>query len=146
MPRRIAREDLLAEIHPSEIDAPDTAKKAQAGQFVVIRADAREECMPLTVAGWDSAKSTPTVAFTEAGRPTPAPAAPRAQGRFTCLQCLLGMPTLSPCTEGLVPSEGGLRSAGSGLMGTAIDPMWNTPQLGPRGITIDRVRAALAAA
>jgi len=93
--RRIAREDLLAETHPFEIDAPDTARKAQAAQFVVIRADAREECMPLTVAGWDGAKSTATVVFVEAGRTTPKPAAPKARDPFAISSCLLGMPTLT---------------------------------------------------
>jgi len=33
----VTREDLTPEIHLFEIMAPDVAKKAQAGQFVVIR-------------------------------------------------------------------------------------------------------------
>lgn len=71
MCRRIAEEDLIPETHPFEIDAPDIAGKAQAAQFVVVRVDETEKCMPLTVAGWDRDKGTVTVVFVEAGR-TPA--------------------------------------------------------------------------
>ena len=37
-----------------EIDAPLIAKKAEPGQFIILRVDENGERIPLTVAGYDS--------------------------------------------------------------------------------------------
>ena len=51
---RIVRKKVL---NPSvvmmDIEAPYVAKKAQAGQFIILRADDEGERIPLTVAGFD---------------------------------------------------------------------------------------------
>ncbi|MDP3878724.1 MAG: hypothetical protein Q8Q07_00250, partial [Dehalococcoidales bacterium] len=49
----LLREDLAPKIHMFKIAAPDVARKAQAGQFVVIRIDEKGERIPLTIADWD---------------------------------------------------------------------------------------------
>ncbi len=68
---RIARrEDLTPEIHLFEIEAPQVARKAQAGQFVVVRVDETGERIPLTVADWDREQGTVTVVFMEVGKTT----------------------------------------------------------------------------
>ena len=36
-----------------EVDAPAVAKKAEPGQFVILRTDADGERIPLTVSGYD---------------------------------------------------------------------------------------------
>ena len=36
-----------------DIEAPFVAKKAQAGQFIILRVDGEGERIPLTVAGYD---------------------------------------------------------------------------------------------
>ncbi len=64
------REDLTPEIHLFEIAAPEVARKAQAGQFVVIRADEKGERIPLTIADWNRDRGTVTVVFMEVGKTT----------------------------------------------------------------------------
>lgn len=53
-----------------EIEAPFVAKKAQAGQFVILRADERGERIPLTIAGSDVKRGTVTVIFQIVGGAT----------------------------------------------------------------------------
>ncbi len=66
----VHREDLTPAIHLFEIDAPAVAKKAQAGQFVVLMVDEKGERFPLTIAGWDREKGTVTIVFMEVGMTT----------------------------------------------------------------------------
>ncbi len=49
----LAREDLTPDIHLFKIQAASVAKKAQAGQFVIVRNDEKGERIPLTIADWD---------------------------------------------------------------------------------------------
>ena len=51
-----------------ELEAPEIAKRAKAGQFVVIRIDEKGERIPLTIA--DSSKKTITIVFLVAGKTT----------------------------------------------------------------------------
>ena len=64
------REDLAPRIHLFRIDAPAVARKAQAGQFVVIRIDEKGERIPLTIADWNREEGTVTVVFMEVGTTT----------------------------------------------------------------------------
>ena len=41
-----------------EIEAPAVAKKAQPGQFIILRVDEEGERIPLTVGGYDREKGT----------------------------------------------------------------------------------------
>ncbi len=50
-----------------EIEAPEVARKAKAGQFVIIRLDEEGERVPLTVADLDLEKGTVTVIIQELG-------------------------------------------------------------------------------
>lgn len=52
------------------IEAPFIAKKAQAGQFVILRAEERGERIPLTIAGTDKSKGTVAVIFQVVGGAT----------------------------------------------------------------------------
>jgi len=52
------------------MDAPAVARKAQAGQFVVIRIDEHGERIPLTIADWNREEGTVTVVFMEVGTTT----------------------------------------------------------------------------
>jgi len=51
-----------------EIEAPDIAKKAKAGQFIILRIDEKGERVPLTIA--DSSKKTITIVFLVVGKTT----------------------------------------------------------------------------
>lgn len=53
-----------------EIDAPFVAKKAQAGQFIILRVDEKGERIPLTVADYDREKGTITIIFQIVGGST----------------------------------------------------------------------------
>ncbi len=53
-----------------EIEAPALAKKARAGQFVIVRLNEKSERIPLTLANWDAAAGTITIIFQHAGRST----------------------------------------------------------------------------
>ena len=46
-----------------EIDAPLVAKKAEAGQFIILRANDEGERIPLTIADYDREKGTVTIIF-----------------------------------------------------------------------------------
>ena len=53
-----------------EIDAPFVAKKAQAGQFIILRVDEDGERIPLTVADYDREAGTVTIIFQIVGATT----------------------------------------------------------------------------
>ena len=64
------REDLTPDIHLYKFHAPEVARKARPGQFIVIRIDERGERIPLTVADWDEKEGSVTVVCMEVGTTT----------------------------------------------------------------------------
>jgi ferredoxin--NADP+ reductase len=70
MYRILAREDLTSDIHLFKVEAPAIARKAQAGQFVIVRSDEKAERIPLTIAGWDKGEGSVTIVFMEVGSTT----------------------------------------------------------------------------
>jgi ferredoxin--NADP+ reductase len=52
------------------LDAPLIARKAKAGQFVIVRIDEPGERIPLTMADFDAEKGTITIIFQEVGKST----------------------------------------------------------------------------
>jgi len=63
----ISRETLVPNNHLFKVEAPAVARKAQAGQFVVIMIDEKGERIPLTIAGWDREEGSITIVFMEVG-------------------------------------------------------------------------------
>ncbi len=55
-----------------DIEAPFVARKAQAGQFVILRAEEDGERIPLTIAGYDRAAGTVKIIFQIVGATTAA--------------------------------------------------------------------------
>ena len=53
-----------------EVEAPLIAKKAQAGQFIILRVDEYGERTPLTIADYDREKGTVTIIFQKVGLTT----------------------------------------------------------------------------
>ena len=53
-----------------KIKAPMVAKKAVAGQFIILRIDEKGERIPLTIADYDRKEGTITVIFMEVGKTT----------------------------------------------------------------------------
>lgn len=53
-----------------DIEAPLVARKAEAGQFIILRVDEKGERIPLTVAGYDRKKGTVKIIFQIVGAST----------------------------------------------------------------------------
>jgi len=68
--RIVSRETLATKIHLFKIEAPAIARKALAGQFVVVRIDEKGERIPLTLADWDDKEGSVTLVFMEVGATT----------------------------------------------------------------------------
>ena len=67
MHKIIAKKELASKIKLLEIEAPEIAAKAQAGQFVILRLDEVGERFPLTLVDWNKEKGTITLIFLEVG-------------------------------------------------------------------------------
>lgn len=65
--RILHKEELAKEVTQIIVEAPQVAKKAQAGQFAVVVIDENSERVPLTLADWDKTKGTITLIFQKVG-------------------------------------------------------------------------------
>ena len=70
MYRIIKKEVLAPTLDLFDIEAPLVAKKAQAGQFIILRIHDEGERIPLTIADFDREKGTITCVFQEVGKTT----------------------------------------------------------------------------
>ncbi len=66
----ITKRELNPTVTLMEIEAPLVAKKARAGQFIILRTDEDSERIPLTVADYNREKGTVTVIFQIVGAET----------------------------------------------------------------------------
>ena len=66
----VKKQPLNPTVTRMEIEAPLIAKKAQPGQFIILRVDENGERIPLTVAGYDREKGTVTIIFQIVGATT----------------------------------------------------------------------------
>ena len=66
----IRRRELNSSVTEMEILAPLVAKKANPGQFIILRVDDEGERIPLTIAGADSAEGTVKIIFQIVGATT----------------------------------------------------------------------------
>lgn len=68
---RILRKEVLnASVKLMEIEAPHIARKAEPGQFIILRIYEDGERIPLTIADFDREKGTVTIIFQEVGKTT----------------------------------------------------------------------------
>jgi len=70
MHKIIYKEDLAPDITRIVVEAPQIAKKANAGQFVVVIIDDKGERIPLTLADWDKNKGSITLILQKVGYTT----------------------------------------------------------------------------
>ena len=70
MYRIVKRRDLNPTVTLMDIEAPLVAKKAEAGQFIILRVDEDGERIPLTIAGYDREAGTVTIIFQIVGATT----------------------------------------------------------------------------
>ena len=66
----VSKQVLNPTVTKMEIEAPLVAKKAQPGQFIILRTDENGERIPLTVADYDIEKGTVTIIFQIVGATT----------------------------------------------------------------------------
>ena len=67
MHKILVKKELAPKIKMFEIEAPEIASKAQAGQFVILRLDEVGERFPLTLVNWNKSKGSITLIFLEVG-------------------------------------------------------------------------------
>jgi ferredoxin--NADP+ reductase len=68
----VKKEQLNPTVTLMEIDAPLIAKKAEPGQFIILRVDENGERIPLTIADYNREKGTVTIIFQIVGAATEA--------------------------------------------------------------------------
>ena len=66
----VAKKALNLTITQMDIFAPQIAKKAEAGQFIILRVDDDGERIPLTIAGFDREKGIVRIIFQIVGATT----------------------------------------------------------------------------
>ena len=66
----LKKESLNPTVTRMVVDAPLVARKAQAGQFIILRASADGERIPLTIAGYDREMGTVDIIFQIVGGTT----------------------------------------------------------------------------
>ncbi|MEW6034442.1 MAG: sulfide/dihydroorotate dehydrogenase-like FAD/NAD-binding protein [Chloroflexota bacterium] len=93
MHKILFQEDLTPTVHLLRIEAPAVARKAKAGQFIILRIDEKGERIPLTIADWDAAEGTITVVFMEVGTETKYLATLKAGNSVADFAGPLGLPT-----------------------------------------------------
>lgn len=81
--RILQRRDLTPITKLYVVQAPLVARKAQPGQFVIVRLDPRGERIPLTIADYDREKGTVTIVIQEVGKTS------RDLGRLTAGDSIL---------------------------------------------------------
>ncbi len=70
MARIVQRKKLVPNIYLLEVEAPEVARKAQPGQFVILMPDEFGERIPLTIADWNIEKGTVTSVLMVVGTST----------------------------------------------------------------------------
>ncbi|WP_346355732.1 sulfide/dihydroorotate dehydrogenase-like FAD/NAD-binding protein [Azotosporobacter soli] len=66
----LVKKELAPSVKLFEVAAPQIARKAQAGQFVILRVDAEGERVPLTIADFNRETGSITIIFQEVGAST----------------------------------------------------------------------------
>jgi ferredoxin--NADP+ reductase len=107
----IAKETLAPRIKKLTFGAPYIAKKAQPGQFVVLRVGEKGERIPLTIFDKDSLRGTITVIFQEVGKTTYQLGRLEVGEKIQDLTGPLGCPTKVREVEHLLGIAGGVGAA-----------------------------------
>ncbi len=137
MPFKILKkQELVPTIHLMDISAPRIAKKAQPGQFVILRVDETGERIPLTIADFDRKKGTITTIFMVVGKTTMQLSSLKAGGE---LQDFIG-PLGNPAH---IENEGTILLVGGGVGVAPIFPQARAfKEAGNKVISIIGARSA----
>lgn len=89
----IEKKQLADSIYSLRISAPAIARKAKAGQFIVLRVDEYGERVPLTLADWEEDNGTITLVYMETGGSTTMLSSIRSGDSILDVVGPLGMPS-----------------------------------------------------
>jgi NAD(P)H-flavin reductase len=64
----LEKREIVPNVHEIIIEAPEVARKALPGQFVIVMVDERSERVPYTLCDWDAQKGTITLVVLEKGQ------------------------------------------------------------------------------
>lgn len=104
----LRKEEIAPEIHLLEVEAPLVARKARAGQFVILRIHERGERIPLTIADYNPGDGRVTMIFMEVGKTTKHLASLRPGDRIADFIGPLGNPAHIPSGKKVVFVGGGV--------------------------------------
>ena len=111
MNKIVKRRELNPSVVLIEVEAPLVAKKAEAGQFIILRADEDGERIPLTIADYDREKGTVSVIFQIVGASTHKLAQKRVGDHISDFAGPLGMPTETKGLKNVCVVGGGVGCA-----------------------------------
>jgi len=103
----LKKEELSPNVFSMDIDAPRVAKKAQAGQFIVLRVDEKGERIPLTIANFNRETGVVNIVFQVIGASTMALAAVEPGDSIIDFVGPLGQPSEIKKFDGTVVVVGG---------------------------------------
>lgn len=105
----LSKEELSPNVFAMDIEAPRVAKKAQAGQFIVLRVDEKGERIPLTIANFNRDTGVVNIVFQVIGASTMALAALNAGDSLLDFVGPLGKPSkIKKFNETVVVVGGGI--------------------------------------
>ncbi|MBR2216688.1 MAG: sulfide/dihydroorotate dehydrogenase-like FAD/NAD-binding protein [Selenomonadaceae bacterium] len=103
----LTKKELSPGIFDCDIEAPQVAKKARPGQFIVLRADEKGERIPLTIADFDRERGSVKLIFQVVGASTMALASIPVGGEIQDFIGPLGQPSQISADMGTVVFVGG---------------------------------------
>jgi ferredoxin--NADP+ reductase len=89
----VVKEDLTPVTRLFEVRAPAVARKARAGQFVIVRIHEKGERIPLTIADYDRERGTITLVVQEVGKTTMQMCTMQAGDHLASFTGPLGLPS-----------------------------------------------------
>ena len=108
MNKIMQRSELAPSLYKYVVEAPMIARRAQPGQFVILRVHPQGERIPLTIADYDREQGTITIVFQEVGRTTRLLGALQQGEKILDLLGPLGEPTDHPQGKNAVCIGGGV--------------------------------------
>ena len=109
--RILKKRDLSPQIFLMEIEAPLVAKKAEPGQFIILRIDEKGERVPFTIADFDREKGTVTIIVQAVGKTTKELSKLNEEDYVLDFAGPLGMPTKLDGLKKVAVIGGGLGTA-----------------------------------
>ena len=114
----LRKEEWSPNVYAMDIEAPRVAKKAQAGQFIVLRVNEEGERIPLTIADYDRETGKILIVFQAIGASTMELAALEAGDTILDFVGPLGRPSEIAKLDGTMVVVGG-------GIGNMIDRLWH---------------------